>query len=106
MKQSYNAGDLFCGAGLLTTAILEVFEELGIARGTMYLFATETYEEAQNDITTPKVKRLNEQNIYLVVRDEIKHKRFPKDTNVIGFTAFIKEELPNHRARWASLLKR
>ncbi len=82
----------------------QVFEELGIARGTVYLLATETYEEAQKDITPPKVKRLNEQNIYLVVRDEIKNRRFFKNANVIGFTAFINEELPNHRARWASLL--
>ena len=77
-----------------------------MARGTVYLLVTETCEEVPKDLTTPKVKRLNEQNIYLVVRDEIKNTRFSKDANIIGFTAFINEELPNHRARWASLLRK
>lgn len=83
----------------------QVFEELSIAQSTVYLFVTETYEEAERDITAPKVKGLNEQNVYLVVRDEIKNMRFAKDVNVIGFTAFISEELPNHRARWTNLLQ-
>lgn len=83
----------------------QVFEELSIAQGTVYLFATETYEEAEKDITKSKVERLNEQNVYLVVRDRIKDTCFSEDVNVIGFTAFITEELPNHRARWANLLR-
>jgi len=82
----------------------QVFEELSIAQSTVYLCVTETYEEAKKDITKPKVKRLNEQDVYLVVRDQIKNMRFSEDVNVIGFTAFISEELPNHRARWANLL--
>ena len=82
----------------------QVFEELSIAQGTVYLFVTETYEEAESDITGPKVERLNEQNVYLVVRDKIKNMRFSEDVNVIGFSAFISQELPNHRARWANLL--
>ena len=83
----------------------QVFEELSIAQNTVYLFVTETCEEAKTDITTPKVRGLNQQNVYLVVRDEIKNLRFSEDVNVIGFTAFINEELPNHRARWANLLQ-
>jgi hypothetical protein len=84
----------------------QVFEELGITGGmTVYLLVTETYEEASNDITKPKVKKLDQQNIYLVVRDEIKQKRFPTESNVIGFTKFINEELPNRRAQWSSLLR-
>ena len=83
----------------------QVFEELSIAQSTVYLFVTETYEEAKKDITTPKVKGLNEQNVYLVVRDEIKNIRFSENVNVIGFTAFINAELPNHRARWANLFR-
>jgi len=83
----------------------QVFEELSIAQGTVYLFATETYEEAEKDITKSKVERLNEQNVYLVVRDRIKDTCFSEEVNVIGFTAFITEELPNHRARWANLLR-
>ena len=78
---------------------------MSIAQSTIYLFVTETYEEAKKDITIPKVRGLNEQNVYLVVRDEIKNMRFSEDVNVIGFTAFISEELPNHRARWANLLR-
>lgn len=83
----------------------QVFEELSIAQGTVYLFTTETYEEAKTDITGSKVERLNEQNVYLVVRDKIKDTCFSENVNVIGFTAFISEELPNHRARWANLLR-
>ena len=83
----------------------QVFEELSIAQGTVYLFATETYEESEKDITKSKVERLNEQNVYLVVRDRIKDTCFSEAVNVIGFTAFITEELPNHRARWANLLR-
>ena len=83
----------------------QVFEELSIAQGTVYLFATETYEEARNGITRSKVEKLNEQNVYLVVRDKIKDTCFSEDVNVIGFTAFVSEELPNHRARWANLLR-
>ena len=83
----------------------QVFEELSIAQGTVYLFVTETYEEAKTDITESKVERLNEQNVYLVVRDEIKNTRFSKNVNVIGFTVFINGELPNHRARWTNLLE-
>lgn len=83
----------------------QVFEELSIAQGTVYLFATETYEEAEKDITKSKVERLNEQNVYLVVRDRIKDTCFSEAVNVIGYTAFITEELPNHRARWANLLR-
>ena len=59
----------------------QVFEELSIAQSTVYLFVTETYEEAKKDITAPKVRGLNEQNVYLVVRDEIKNMRFSAHVN-------------------------
>lgn len=84
----------------------QVFEELGITGGiTVYLLVTETYDEALKDITKPKVNRLDQENIYLVVRDEIKQKRFSTESNVIGFTTFINEELPNRRTQWSSLLR-
>ena len=84
----------------------QVFEELDITGGmTVYLLITETYKESLNDITKPKVKKLDQQNIYLVVRDEIKQKRFPTESNVIGCTIFINEELPNRRKQWNSLLR-
>lgn len=79
----------------------QVFEELGITRGlTVYLMVTETEEEAQRDITSEKVSSLNAQNVYLVVRDPIKRNRFPKETNVMGFTDFFCKELPRLRANW------
>lgn len=82
----------------------QVFEELGITRGlTIYLFITETLREAKGDLTAPKIQRLNEQNIYLVVRDEIKRTRFPDANNVIAFTAFIQKELPARRVQWQAL---
>jgi hypothetical protein len=83
----------------------QVFEELGIAKGlTVFLLVTETYKEAVKDITESKVKKLDEQNIYLVLRDEIKKKRFSKAKNVISFSEFIQQELPNRRAQWRSLI--
>lgn len=79
----------------------QAFEELGITRGmTIYLFITETLQEAKNDLTASKILRLNEQNIYLVVRDEIKRTYFPDANNVIAFTTFIQKELPARRAQW------
>lgn len=66
----------------------------------MYLMVTETEEEAQRDITSEKVSSLNAQNVYLVVRDPIKRNRFPKETNVMGFTDFFCKELPRLRANW------
>lgn len=83
----------------------QFFEELGITGGiTVYLLVTETYEEAKKDITLFKLKRLNEQNIYLVVRDQVKTARLASLNNVISFTDFINRELPNHRIQWQSLL--
>ena len=83
----------------------QVFEELGIAKGlTVFLLVTETYGEAEKDVTESKVKKLDEQNIYLVLRDEIKNKRFVKAKNVIGFSEFIQQELPNRRSQWRSLI--
>ena len=39
----------------------------------------------------------------LIVRDEIKHTRFPDANNVIAFTAFIQKELPARRVQWQAL---
>jgi len=85
----------------------QVFEELGLTGGiTIYLLVTETFEESIKDITISKVDRLNKQNIYLVVRDEIKNTRFQDADNVISFTAFIKDELPSKRELWSPLLRK
>lgn len=73
----------------------QVFEELEITGGiTVYLIVTETYDEATKDITPPKVEKLNAQNVYLVVRDDIKNKRFSTKENVVSFSSFIQDELP------------
>ncbi len=79
----------------------QVFEELAITRGlTVYLMVTETEKEAEKDITDKKVGTLNSQNIYLVVRDEIKAERFSKSANVRGFTEFFCKDLPSLSSRW------
>ncbi len=79
----------------------QVFEELSATRGlTPYLMSTQTESEAQKDITTEKVQRLNEQNVYLVVRDVIKQKRFPSEASVLGFTDFFCKELPRLKENW------
>jgi hypothetical protein len=79
----------------------QVFEELSATRGlVLYLLSTQTESEAQKDITQEKVQRLNEQNVYLIVRDEIKQGRFPQEANVLGFTDFFCKELPRLKDRW------
>jgi len=79
----------------------QVFEELSATRGlVLYLLGTQTESEAQKDITQEKVQRLNEQNVYLIVRDVIKQGRFPQEANVLGFTDFFCKELPRLKDRW------
>jgi hypothetical protein len=79
----------------------QVFEELSATRGlVLYLLSTQTEAEAQKDITQEKVQRLNEQNVYLIVRDEVKQGRFSQEANVLGFTDFFCKELPRLKERW------
>jgi len=79
----------------------QVFEELSATRGlVLYLLSTQTESEAQKDITQEKVQRLNEQNVYLIVRDVIKQGRFPQEANVLGFTDFFCKELSRLKERW------
>lgn len=83
----------------------QVYEELGITRGlTVYLMATATEEESLRDLTLEKINNLDEQNVYLVVRDAIKHNRFPESPNVRGFTEFFCNDLPRLRANWRGAL--
>jgi hypothetical protein len=78
----------------------QVFEELSATRGlVLYLLSTQTESEAQKDITQEKVQRLNEQNVYLIVRDVIKQGRFSQEANVLGFTDFFCKELPRLKER-------
>jgi hypothetical protein len=79
----------------------QVFEELSATRGlVLYLLSTQTESEAQKDITQEKVQRLNEQNVYLIMRDEIKQGRFSQEANVLGFTDFFCKELSRLKERW------
>ena len=79
----------------------QVFEELSATRGlVLYLLSTQTESEAQKDITQEKAQRLNEQNVYLIVRDVIKQGRFPQEANILGFTDFFCKELPRLKERW------
>lgn len=85
----------------------QVFEELEITGGIpVYLLVTETYQESLRDITNPKVDKLNSQNIYLVVRDGIKEKRFKKKENVVSFSSFIQDELPSKQTQWSKLIRK
>jgi len=56
--------------------------------------------ERQRILNGTKVQRLNEQNVYLIVRDVIKQGRFPQEANVLGFTDFFCKELPRLKDRW------
>lgn len=79
----------------------QIYEELDITRGlTVYLMATAPEDEAQRDITPEKIDNLNMQNVYLVVRDAIKQKRFAQSPTVRGFTEFFCVDLPRLRANW------
>lgn len=80
----------------------QIFEELGLTRGlTIYLLVSETYEEAEKDITVSKVDSLNQQNVYLVVRERVKQ-RFQDKANVLGFNQFFCEELPRLKSSWGN----
>lgn len=80
----------------------QVYEELGITKGlTVYLMVTETENEAQKDITDSKINALNQQNIYLVVRETVKQ-RFIGKSNVLGFNQFFCDELPRLKTRWSN----
>jgi len=79
----------------------QVFEELSATRGlTLYLMTTQSEAEAQKDITTEKIQRLSTENIYLVVRDVIKHSRFPQEEYVLGFTDFFCRDLSYLKEKW------
>jgi hypothetical protein len=81
----------------------QVFEELSATGGlTMYLMSTQTEAEAKRDITAKKVQVISQQNVYLVVRDAIKKKRFARKASVLGFTEFFCNELPRLKAGWTS----
>jgi hypothetical protein len=81
----------------------QVFEELSATRGlTMYLMSTQTEAEAKRDITAKKVQVISQQNVYLVVRDAIKKKRFANEASVLGFTDFFCKELRRLKAGWTS----
>lgn len=79
----------------------QVYQELKRTSGlTIYLLVSETADEAQKDITNEKIANLREENVYLVVRDEIKQDRFAQESVVLGFTEFFCRELPRLKAAW------
>jgi hypothetical protein len=81
----------------------QVFQELSTTKGlTMYLMTTQPKEAAEKDITTEKVNVISQQNVYLVVRDEIKQERFLDTPSVLGFTDFFCKELPRLKPNWES----
>jgi hypothetical protein len=74
-------------------------ERLATGGLTVYLMSTQTESEAQKDITAEIVQRLKKQNVYLVVRNAIKKKRFRKEKSVLGFTDFFCKELPRLKTK-------
>ena len=68
----------------------------------MYLLVSETEDESRKDITKEKIQSLNEQNIYLVVRESIK-RRFLDKANVLGFNQFFCEELARLSQGWGNI---
>lgn len=79
----------------------QIFEELSATKGlTMYLMSTQPVDEAKKDITQEKVNNIGSQNVYLVVRDEVKEALFKNTASVIGFTNFFCKELPRLKQLW------
>ncbi|CUU34580.1 EcoRII C terminal [Armatimonadetes bacterium DC] len=79
----------------------QIFEELSATKGlTMYLMSTQPLKDAQKDITKEKVQNISGQNVYLVVRDEVKTVLFKDTASVIGFTDFFCRELPRLKQAW------
>ncbi|MEM2593138.1 MAG: type II restriction endonuclease [Thermofilaceae archaeon] len=81
----------------------QIYEELRRTGGlTIYLLVTETADEARKDITDEKISNLRAENVYLVVRDEIKQNRFSQESLVLGFTDLFCRELPRLKTAWTS----
>lgn len=59
---------------------------------------------ADDNISYPKVEEMKRHNVNLVIWDEYKEKKFQKYYNVIGFTQFVKVDLPSSKRLWQQLL--
>ncbi len=73
----------------------EVAQELFNLRSpNVFLFT------ADEKVTANHVQRLGDYNIYLVVWDMVKERRFPSKPLVLGYTEWATERLPILRANW------
>lgn len=59
---------------------------------------------ADKDISYAKVEEMKNHNVNLVVWDKYKDKKFKDHYNVLGFTQFVKVDLPSSRRLWQQLL--
>jgi len=59
---------------------------------------------ADEDISPSKIDEMRKHNVNLVIWDELKSTKFKKYYNVIGFSQFIKTDLPSSKKMWKQLL--
>lgn len=59
---------------------------------------------ADEEISNQKVEEMKKHNVNLIVWDKIKQKHFSNNFHVLGFTQFVKEDLPSSKKLWKRLL--
>jgi len=59
---------------------------------------------ADEDISSSKIGEMQKHNVNLVIWDKLKKEKFNKHFNVIGFSQFIKIDLPSSKKLWKQLL--
>lgn len=70
--------------------------------GRIYILTAE--EEKDDNISYPKVEEMKKHNVNLVIWDEYKEKKFKENYNVLGYTQFVKVDLPSSKNLWQQLL--
>lgn len=70
--------------------------------GRIYILTAE--EEKDDNISYPKIKEMKKHNVNLVIWDEYKEKKFKENYNVLGYTQFVKVDLPSSKNLWQQLL--
>lgn len=79
----------------------QVVGELASTRaGKIYLLTID------NDLSQKKTKEIASHNITIVTMDELKKSKFKDTPRIIGFTEFVKTDLPVSRHLWKMLVKK
>lgn len=77
----------------------EVIGELASTNaGSIYILT------ADSNISSNKVDEMANHNVNLVVWDELKESKLKDKYNVLGYSTFIKVDLPSSRKKWESLI--